>query len=85
MSDPIVVIAFLWVLLLWTTVGTAIYRWGPGRMLAKTRCPEKNKTAQIVVLNAEGNFGELKPATVLQCSLFGAAPVECDCACLARL
>lgn len=83
--DTITLISITWVALLWTTVAVAIHRWGPGRSDHSLQCPEKKQRAQLVVLNSEGHFGELRPADVLWCSLFGAEPVRCDRACLARL
>jgi hypothetical protein len=78
-------IALGWVALLWTTVGTAIYRWGPGQLERHTQCPERKKRADFVVLYAEGDFGSVYPADVTRCSLLGDGPVNCDRACLAHV
>lgn len=83
MLTPVELVAIFWVLLLWTTVGAAIYRWGPGRSRRHVNCPERQREADLVVLHAEGNFGELRDADVAWCSLFGPEPVRCNRACLA--
>jgi len=85
MSEYINFIAVGWVVLLWTTVGFAIRRWGPGPARLRTRCPERRARAQLIVLHREGGFGEIYPADVARCSLLGAGPVDCEKACLARL
>lgn len=86
MSDSVLnLIAIGWMALLWTTVGMAIYRWGPGKVERHAQCPGRKKRADFVVLYAEGDFGSIHPADVTRCSLLGDGPVNCDRACLAHL
>jgi hypothetical protein len=85
MIDYINLIAAGWVALLWTTVGFAIRRWGPGKVELRTHCPERKLRADIVVLLAEGGFGEIYPTDVARCSLLGNAAVTCERGCLAQV
>ena len=85
MYDTLNWIAIGWVALLWTTVGMAVYRWGPGKVERHAQCPERKKRADFVVLYAEGDFGSVYPADVTRCSLLGDGPVTCDRACLAHV
>lgn len=85
MSEYVNLIAIGWVALLWTTVGMAIHRWGPGKVECHSQCPERKAHADFVVLYTEGGFGEIYPADVTRCSLLGDGPVNCDRVCLAHL
>jgi hypothetical protein len=83
--DIVQLVAFLWVGLVWIAAGAAIARWGPGRAAHRLRCPEKNAAAEFVVLHKEAGYGEVRAADVVWCSLFGAAAVSCEKACLAKV
>jgi hypothetical protein len=85
MNDFVNWLAIAWMALLWTTVGMAIQRWGPGSVEHHAQCPERKKRADFVVRYAEGDFGSIYPADVTRCSLLGDGPVTCDRACLAQV
>ena len=85
MNDFVNWLAIAWMALLWTTVGMAILRWGPGKVERHAQCPERKKRADFVVLYAEGGFGSVYAADVARCSLLGDGPVTCDRACLAHV
>jgi hypothetical protein len=85
MYDTLSWIAVGWVAMLWTTVGMAIFRWGPGAVEQHAQCPERKRRADFVVLYSEGGFGSIYAADVTHCSLMGDGPVNCDRACLAHL
>ena len=85
MFDPLVLAVAAWVVLVVAAGTMVIRRWGPGRVKRSVRCPDKNTEAKLVVLYTEPKWGTLTATDVAACSLFGAGPVGCDKACLARL
>jgi hypothetical protein len=48
-------------------------------------CPERGRRARIEVLYTEPEWGTLKAADIVRCSLFGLAPVSCGKKCLSQL
>ena len=59
-----------------------IYRWGPGVVRRRVRCPEKNVAARVDVLRKEGTWGTLVESDVLSCSLFAEGSIDCSKKCL---
>ena len=82
-------LAFLIVLaglaLLWLVVGFTMRRWGPGVSKHIVRCPETKTLARVGVLYEESDFGSVRAADVVRCSLFGGGPVKCHKDCLTRV
>ncbi len=71
-------------LAIWTAVGYAIWKWGPGLRRRWVRCPEKRTFATVLADQREIEFGCLRVADVKACSLIVVTPLTCDKQCLAR-
>ncbi len=69
----------------WTMVGYAIWKWGPGVRKRRVRCPEKQASATVFAVQRESEFGCLRVIDVKACSLLPGTPLACDKQCLARL
>lgn len=85
MQDLGILIVLGGVVLLWLVVGFIVGRWGPGRSTHFVRCPETKTVARVAVLFREGDFGSVRAADVLRCSLFGRGQVTCEKGCLSRV
>lgn len=83
--DIAIVVAFAAGLVGWSATVLAIRRWGPGRVRRKVDCPLKRVAAKVLVDQREADFGSLRAADVLDCSLFADAHLTCGKECLARL
>ncbi len=82
--NPYVIEAIL-ALAVWTVMGYAIWRWGPGLRKRRVRCPEKNTSATVLAEQRESEFGCLRVVDVKACSLLPGTPLACDKQCIARL
>ena len=69
----------------WVVTFFSIRRWGPGHVRRQVNCPCKGLRANVVVEQREGEFGSLRVADVVACSLLPEAPLSCGKECLARL
>jgi len=85
MFDAAQVLAFIWVILVWSALAMAIRHWGLGLARRRVRCPETHARAEVRVVQVEPSFGAIRTGDVTACSLFGGGPVSCDKPCLARL
>ena len=85
MIQPLVFAAIAGVLVAWVIVALALRHWGPGARKRSVKCPEKERLAYLTVAYAEPDFGAVRAADVLACSLFDGAPVGCDKRCLSHL
>jgi hypothetical protein len=83
--DISTVLAILAVLSAWGVLFWTIYRWGPGRGRRRVFCPDKGVRAKVEVELEEGDFGRLRVADAVACSLFPGAPLTCDKDCLRQL
>jgi len=83
--NAIIVLEIIGVVVCWTLLAYAIWKWGPGFRKRSVRCPEKRVGAKVLAEQREGEFGCLRVVEVKECSLLGNAPVECGKGCLARL
>ncbi len=79
------VIDALFALGVWTAVGYAIWKWGPGLRKRRVRCPEKNTAAAVLADQRETEFGCLRVVDVRTCSLAPGTPLACGKPCVARL
>ncbi len=70
---------------IWTLVGCAIWKWGPGLRKRSVRCPEKSVPATVLADQREADFGCLHVVDVKECTLFPNAPLGCGKHCMARL
>ncbi len=82
--NPYVIEAIL-ALAVWTVVGYAIWKWGPGLKNRRVRCPEKNTSATVLAEQRESEFGCLRVADVKACSLLPGSALACEKQCVARL
>jgi hypothetical protein len=73
------------VVVCWTILAYAIWKWGPGLRKRSVRCPEKRVGAKVLVEQREAEFACLRAVDVKACSLFGNTPVACGKGCMARL
>jgi hypothetical protein len=56
-----------------------------GLVSRRIACPERGRRARIEVLYTEPEWGTLKVADIVRCSVFGSAPVSCAKKCLGLL
>jgi len=84
MTETIVLEVF-GVLLAWWVAGYAIWKWGPGKRNRSVRCPETGKTANVLAVQKELEFGCLRVLDVTQCSLIPGQTLACPKTCIARL
>jgi hypothetical protein len=84
MSNIIVLEVFA-VLLAWVVAGYAIWKWGPGTRNRSVRCPETGKTANVLAVQTELEFGCLRVMDVTKCSLVDGPSLGCPKTCIARL
>ena len=45
-------------------------------------CPVKNTLARVVFRRKEARWGDVEPCDVRECSLFPAAPIDCEKSCM---
>ncbi len=81
----IVVLEVFGVLLAWLVAGYAIWKWGPGTRNRSVRCPETGKTANVLAVQKELEFGCLRVMDVTKCSLVAGPSLDCPKTCIARL
>lgn len=81
----IIVLEVFGVLLAWLVAGYAIWKWGPGTRNRSVRCPETGKTANVLAVQKELEFGCLRVMDVRKCSLIPGQMLSCEKTCLARL
>jgi len=77
--------ALLGVLSVWGIVSFSIWRMGPGRIRRTVQCPEKQIRARVLIEQREGDFGRLRAADALACSLATGTPLACGKECLTHL
>ena len=75
-------ITMLAALCAWILVAFAIRRWGPGLVKRSTHCPVSGQRARVVAAQQEGDFGCLRVADAVACSLFPGGPLNCKKECL---
>ena len=83
--ETAIAVAVVAVLSAWAVVAFAIWRWGPGRRKLSVRCPTRQVRGRIMVEQREGEFGSLRVADVVGCSLLPEGPPTCGKQCLPRL
>ena len=79
-----VLLAVVGVLSVWGVVSLSILRWGPGRAKRSLLCPARQRRAQVVVEQREGDFGCLCATDAVACSLFPSGPLNCNKECVSR-
>ena len=82
-NDFLLVIAFM--LTCWAITAYLIWKWGPGIRPRTVQCPEKNRDAEILAEQVEGDFSCLRVVDVKQCSLVPGEILTCDRSCMRRL
>ena len=82
-NDFVLVVAFM--LTCWAITGYLIWKWGPGVRTRSVQCPEKNKDAEVLAEQVEGDFNCLRVVDVKRCSLVPGEILTCDRGCLRQL
>lgn len=83
--NSIIALEVLGVLVCWSVLAHAIWKWGPGLRRRSVRCPEKRVGATVLAEQREADFGCLRVVEVKECSLLQKAPAACSKGCIARL
>ena len=79
-----VLLAVLGVGSVWGVVALSIWHWGPGQAKRSVFCPARQRRAQVVVEQGEGDFGCLRATDAVACSLFPSGPLNCNKDCVLR-